>query len=111
MRVLPEDIHNQLITKIRILETRRRNNIMSTETMLLKPFIELILIGVMANMRIMIMKQRIKGMLIGNRRLVKMANKLEVVKLISELHQSSVIKEETRESGLIHLVLQSQDMR
>ena len=34
MRVLPEDIHNQLITKIHILETRRKNNIMLIEKML-----------------------------------------------------------------------------
>ena len=34
-----------------------------------------------------------------------------MVILISELHQSSMIKEESRELELIHLVLQSQDMK
>ena len=93
-RVLPEDIHNQLIIKIRILEMKRKTSIMLTEKTLLHQFTEITI-----NISITIMKLHIKILLIGILQFQSLfRNKLEIVILISELLQLLMIRAETKES-------------
>jgi len=107
MRMLPDDIHNQLIIKILILEMKRKNSIMLTEKTLLQPFTEITI-----SISITIMKLHIKILLIGNLQFQEwMNNKLETMIMVSKLLQLLMIRVETKGSWLIHLHLQFQDMR
>ena len=94
MRMLPDDIHNQLIIKILILEMKRKNSIMLTEKTLLQPFTEITI-----SISITIMKLHIKILLIGNLQFQEwMNNKLETMIMVSKLLQLLMIRVETKGS-------------
>ena len=94
MRMLPDDIHNQIIIKILILEMKRKNSIMLTEKTLLQPFTEITI-----SISITIMKLHIKILLIGNLQFQEwMNNKLETMIMVSKLLQLLMIRVETKGS-------------